>query len=165
MTTTAPVAASTPGTTVPEGTPVVARTRGRRRTAPIWLAVVATSLPMFMATLDNLVMTSALPVIRTDLAATVDDLRWFVTAYTCAFATCMLPAATLGDRWGRRRVMLGGLTLFTVASIASALSLSPGALIAARAFQGVGAAAVMPLSLTLLAAAVPTAMRPMAIGV
>ena len=132
---------------------------------PIWLAVVATSLPMFMATLDNLVMTSALPVIRTDLAASVDDLAWFVNAYTLAFATFMLPAATLGDRWGRRRVMLGGLALFTVASIASALSLSSGALIAARAVQGLGAAAVMPLSLTLLAAAVPVAMRPVAIGI
>jgi EmrB/QacA subfamily drug resistance transporter len=163
MTTTAP--ASPPAPVAPEAPAVVERTRGRRRTAPIWLALVATSLPMFMATLDNLVMTSALPVIRTDLAATVDDLAWFVNAYTLAFATFMLPAATLGDRWGRRRVMLGGLTLFTVASIASALSTTPGALIAARAFQGLGAAAVMPLSLTLLAAAVPVAMRPMAIGI
>ena len=141
------------------------RRRVSTRRAPIWLAVVATSLPMFMATLDNLVMTSALPVIHTDLAASVDDLAWFVNAYTLAFATFMLPAATLGDRWGRRRVMLGGLTLFTVASIASALSLSSGALIAARAVQGLGAAAVMPLSLTLLAAAVPVAMRPVAIGI
>ena len=141
------------------------RRRGPARTVPIWLAVLATSLPMFMATLDNLVMTSALPVIRTDLAASVDDLAWFVNAYTLAFATFMLPAATLGDRWGRRRVMLGGLTLFTLASIASALSLSSGALIAARAVQGLGAAAVMPLSLTLLAAAVPVAMRPVAIGI
>jgi EmrB/QacA subfamily drug resistance transporter len=120
---------------------------------------------MFMATLDNLVMTSALPVIRIHLGASVDDLAWFVNAYTLAFASFMLPAATLGDRWGRRRVMLGGLTLFTVASIASALSTSPGALIAARAFQGLGAAAVMPLSLTLLAASVPAKMRPMAIGI
>jgi EmrB/QacA subfamily drug resistance transporter len=161
---TAPVASPTVPI-APESTEVLPRTRGWRRTAPLWLAVLATSLPMFMATLDNLVMTSALPVIRTDLVASVDDLAWFVNAYTLAFATFMLPAATLGDRWGRRRVMLGGLTLFTVASIASALSLSPGALIAARAFQGIGAAAVMPLSLTLLAAAVPTAMRPLAIGI
>ena len=162
MTTTTPVAAPPPVPVAPEPT---ARTRGRRRTAPIWLAVLATSLPMFMATLDNLVMTSALPVIQRDLAASVDELAWFVNAYTLAFATFMLPAATLGDRWGRRRVMLAGLTLFTVASIASALSSSPGALIAARAVQGLGAAAVMPLSLTLLAAAVPAAMRPLAIGI
>ncbi len=132
---------------------------------PIWLAVLATSVPMFMATLDNLVMTSALPVIRADLGATVDQLAWFVNAYTLAFATFMLPAATLGDRYGRRRVMLVGLGVFTLASIASALSTSSEVLIAARAVQGFGAAAVMPLSLTLLAASVPERLRPMAIGI
>jgi EmrB/QacA subfamily drug resistance transporter len=132
---------------------------------PIWLAVLATSLPMFMATLDNLVMTSALPVVGRDLAASVDELAWFVNAYTLSFATFMLPAATLGDRWGRRRVMLAGLWLFTAASIGAALSTSTAALIAARTLQGLGAAAVMPLSLALLAAAVPAAMRPVAIGI
>lgn len=137
----------------------------RRRSRPVWLAVVATSLPMFMATLDNLVMTTALPVVRADLGATVGQLSWFVNAYTLAFATFMLPAATLGDRIGRRRMMLLGIGVFTAASVASALSQSAGALIAARAVQGVGAAAIMPLSLTLLAAAVPASRRPMAIGV
>lgn len=135
------------------------------RRVPVWVAVLATSLPMFMATLDNLVMTSALPVVGRDLAASVDDLAWFVNAYTLAFATFMLPAATLGDRWGRRRVMLAGLALFTVASVGAALSTSTGALITARAVQGLGAAAIMPLSLALLAAAVPAAMRPVAIGI
>src|SRR3954453_23052791 len=96
------------GVTAP--VPAPPRTRGRARSVPIWLAVLATSLPMFMATLDNLVMTSALPVIQRNLAASVDDLAWFVNAYTLAFATFMLPAATLGDRWGRRRLMIGGLT-------------------------------------------------------
>ena len=123
-----------------------------RRSVPVWLAVLAASLPMFMATLDNLVMTTALPVVQRDLHASVSDLAWFVNAYTLAFATFMLPAATLGDRLGRKRVMVAGLTLFTLASIGSALSTSSGALITARAFQGLGAAAVMPLSLTLLAA-------------
>src|SRR3954453_22000860 len=136
-----------------------------RRHVPIWLAVLAVSLPMFMATLDNLVMTSALPVIHADLGASVDQLAWFVNAYTLAFATFMLPAATLGDRLGRRRVMLAGLTIFTIASIASALSTSAGTLIAARAVQGLGAAAVMPLSLALLAGSVPERMRPAAIGI
>jgi EmrB/QacA subfamily drug resistance transporter len=129
------------------------------------LALLAASLPMFMATLDNLVMTNALPVIRTDLAASVEQLQWFVNAYTLSFATLMLTAATLGDRWGRRRVFVGGITLFALASIASALSTTPEALIVARAVQGVGGAAVMPLSLTLLASAVPPARRAMAIGV
>ena len=136
-----------------------------RRRVPLWIAILATSLPMFMATLDNLVLTSALPVIRADLGSSVDQLAWFLNAYTLTFATFMLPAATLGDRIGRKRVMLGGIALFTVASIASALSTSSEALIVARAFQGLGAAAVMPLSLTLLAAAVPPAMRAAAIGI
>ena len=137
----------------------------RPRRSPVWLAIVAASLPMFMATLDNLVMTSALPVIQPDLGSTVSQLSWFMNAYTLTFATFMLPAATLGDRLGRRRMMLAGITVFTLASIASALSTSSEALIAARAFQGLGAAAIMPLSLTLLAASVPAAMRPLAIGI
>jgi EmrB/QacA subfamily drug resistance transporter len=136
---------------------------GRR--VPIWLAVVAASLPMFMATLDNLVMTSALPVIQADLGSTVSQLSWFMNAYTLAFATFMLPAATLGDRLGRRRVMIAGLSVFTLASIASALSTTSEALIVARAVQGLGAAAIMPLSLTLLASAVPQRMRAAAIGI
>src|SRR3954470_10609212 len=135
-------------------------TAPRSRRVPVWLAVVAASVPMFMATLDNLVMTSALPVVRADLGSTVGQLSWFVNAYTLAFATFMLPAATLGDRLGRRRGMLAGLTVFTIASIASALSTSAATLIAARAVQGLGAAAVMPLSLALLAASVPERLRP-----
>jgi EmrB/QacA subfamily drug resistance transporter len=135
------------------------------RRVPLWVAIVATSLPMFMATLDNLVMTSALPVIRTDLGSSVGQLSWFMNAYTLSFATFMLTAATLGDRLGRRRIMLAGISLFTVASIASALSTTSGALIASRAVQGLGAAAIMPLSLTLLAAAVPPRMRAAAIGI
>ncbi len=137
----------------------------RTRRVPVWLAVLAASLPMFMATLDNLVMTSALPVIQADLGSTVSELSWFMNAYTLAFATFMLPAATLGDRLGRRRVMVAGLTLFTLASIASALSTTSEALIAARAVQGLGAAAIMPLSLTLLASAVPASKRALAIGI
>ena len=136
-----------------------------RRRVPLWLAILATSLPMFMATLDNLVLTSALPVIQGDLGSSTGQLAWFLNAYTLVFATFMLPAATLGDRIGRRKVMLAGITLFTAASIAAALSTSSEALIVARAVQGLGAAAVMPLSLTLLAAAVPAAMRSAAIGI
>ncbi len=142
-----------------------AGTRPRWTAAPLWLTLLATSLPMFMATLDNLVMTSALPVIRADLGASVTQLQWFVNSYTLVFATFMLPAATLGDRLGRRRVMVAGVALFTLGSVGSALSVSPAMLIAARAVQGLGAAAIMPLSLTLLAAAVPPARRAAAIGI
>jgi EmrB/QacA subfamily drug resistance transporter len=151
--------------TLVEAAAPAAAPRAAGRRVPVWLAVVAASLPMFMATLDNLVMTTALPVIRADLGSTVGQLSWFLNAYTLAFATFMLPAATLGDRLGRRRVMVAGLTLFTLASIASALSASSEALIAARAVQGLGAAAIMPLSLTLLASSVPPAMRAVAIGI
>jgi EmrB/QacA subfamily drug resistance transporter len=161
MTTTTPPSTLTVVPPRPPADPGDARPTGRR----LALALLAASLPMFMATLDNLVMTNALPVIRTDLGASVTQLQWFVNAYTLSFATLMLSAATLGDRWGRRRVFVGGITLFALASIASALSTTPEALIMARAVQGIGGAAVMPLSLTLLAAAVPPARRAMAIGV
>jgi EmrB/QacA subfamily drug resistance transporter len=120
---------------------------------------------MFMATLDNLVMINALPVIRADLHASVDELAWFINAYTLAFAAFMLPASTLGDRYGRRRVMMAGLAVFTAASAGSALSASPAMLIATRAIQGLGAATVMPLSLTLLAAGVPGRLRSAVIGI
>ena len=139
--------------------------RRSRRAVPVGLALAAASLPMFMSTLDNLVMTSALPVIQRALFASVEQLQWMMNSYTLAFATLMLPAATLGDRWGRRRVFLVGIAVFTLASMGSALSTTTGALIAARAVQGAGAAAIMPLSLTLLAGAVPASRRAMAIGV
>jgi len=145
--------------------PPVLASRTSRRAVPVALALVAASLPMFMSTLDNLVMTSALPVIQHALSASVEQLQWMMNSYTLAFATLMLPAATLGDRWGRRQVFLIGIAVFTLASIGSALSTTTGALIASRAMQGVGAAAIMPLSLTLLAAAVPASRRAMAIGV
>jgi EmrB/QacA subfamily drug resistance transporter len=138
----------------------------RRRTGvPLWVAIVATSLPMFLATLDNLVMTTALPVIQRDLGASVEQLAWFLNAYTLAFAAFMLPAATLGDRLGRRRVMLAGIVVFTVASVGAALSTTSEWLVVARAIQGLGAAAIMPLSLALLAGAVPERMRAVAIGI
>ncbi len=161
MSTTLDVRADAPDTTAVAGD----GGRATARRVPVWLAVVAASLPMFMATLDNLVMTSALPVIRADLGSSVNQLSWFMNAYTLVFATFMLPAATLGDRLGRRRVMIAGVLVFTLASIASALSTSSEALIAARAVQGLGAAAIMPLSLTLLASSVPERMRAVAIGV
>jgi EmrB/QacA subfamily drug resistance transporter len=135
------------------------------RRVPLWLAIIAASLPMFMATLDNLVVTSALPVIARDLSASIEDLQWVVNAYTLTFATMMLMAVALGDRLGRRRIFLAGVVVFTVASALSALATEPWMLIAARAVQGVGAAALMPLSLTLLAGTVSERLRPAAIGI
>jgi EmrB/QacA subfamily drug resistance transporter len=136
-----------------------------RRHIPTWLAIVAASIPMFMASLDNLVMTNALPVIHRDLGASVEELQWFVNAYTLSFATFILLAVALGDRFGRRTVFAIGITIFTLASIAAGFSTTPGELIAARAVQGVGGAALLPLSLTLLAGSVAPRLRPLAIGI
>ncbi|WP_127792015.1 DHA2 family efflux MFS transporter permease subunit [Agromyces sp. LHK192] len=135
------------------------------RRIPVWLAVVAASLPMFMATLDNLVITNALPAMRADLGASIEELQWYVNAFTLAFASFILAAAALGDRIGRRTVFLGGIAVFTVASALVALSTESWMVIASRAIQGVGAAGIMPLSLTLLAGAVPARLRPAAIGI
>ena len=136
-----------------------------RRARPFALVVAAASLPMFMATLDNLVMTNALPVLHRDMGASVEELQWFVNAYTLAFAGAILVASALGDRFGRRTVFAIGIALFGAGSVFAALSTDPGQLIAARAAQGLGAAGVMPLSLALLSGAVPPARRPLAIGI
>ncbi len=129
------------------------------------LVLAAVGIPTFMVTLDNLVVTNALPVIKSELGASLSDLQWFVNAYTLAFAALLLTAAGIGDRLGRRRVFLAGITLFTLASAACALATEPWMLIGSRAIQGIGAAAVMPLSLTLLAGAVPANQRSAAIGI
>ncbi|NEA36563.1 DHA2 family efflux MFS transporter permease subunit [Streptomyces sp. SID13031] len=134
-----------------------------RRSLATVLAVVG--IPMFMVTLDNLVVTNALPVIKTELGASLTDLQWFINAYTLSFAALLLTASAIGDRLGRRRIFLAGIALFTLASAACALATESWMLIGARAIQGVGAAAVMPLSLTLLAAAVPARQRSAAIGI
>lgn len=136
-----------------------------KRPIPLWLAIIAASLPLFMATLDNLVVTNALPVIHEKIGASVEELQWVVNAYSLSFATFMLLAVGLGDRFGRRRIFLIGLTIFTLASAGAALSSDPSQLIAFRALQGLGSAAIMPLSLTLLAGSVSTALRPLAIGI
>ncbi|HWU46986.1 MAG TPA: MFS transporter [Humibacter sp.] len=140
-------------------------TSSTTRRVPIWLAVFAASLPMFMATLDNLVVTNALPAISTNIHASIDELQWIVNAYTLSFATFMLMAVALGDRFGRRTLFVAGITVFTLASAASALATQPWMLIGARAVQGLGAAALMPLSLTLLVGTVSERMRPAAIGI
>ncbi|WP_330298059.1 DHA2 family efflux MFS transporter permease subunit [Streptomyces sp. NBC_00503] len=130
----------------------------------IW-ALVITGAAGFMAALDNLVVTTALPVIRADLGGKLEDLEWTVNAYTLTFAVLLMFGAALGDRFGRRRLFIAGMVVFTGASAAAALSPGINELIAARAVQGVGAAVMMPLSLTLLTVAVPAARRGMALGI
>src|SRR5581483_6042087 len=123
-----------------------------------------TSVALFMVTLDNLVVSTALPVIRRDLHATLSQLEWTVNAYTLTFAVLLLTGAALGDRFGRRRLFTIGLGVFTLGSVAAALAPSANALDAARAFQGVGGAIVTPLTLTILSAAVPKEKRGLALG-
>ncbi|MFI6467655.1 DHA2 family efflux MFS transporter permease subunit [Streptomyces sp. NPDC050528] len=135
-----------------------------RRGGAVW-ALVITSVAGFMAALDNLVVTTALPSIRKDLGGALDDLEWTVSAYTLTFAVLLMFGAALGDRFGRRRLFLVGISVFTVASAAAAMAPGIDSLIAARAVQGVGAAIMMPLTLTLLTAAVPVAKRGMAFGI
>ena len=114
------------------------------------LALAVTGAALFMVVLDNLGVTTALPSIRTDLGASVEQLGWFVNAYTLTFAVLLLPGAALGDRFGRRRVFELGLALFTVASAAAALAPGSGELVAARAFQGLGASGIMAVNSALL---------------
>ena len=133
----------------------------KRRTA--WTFAV-TSAALFMASLDNLVVTTALPSIRDHLHASLQGLQWTVNAYTLTFAVLLLTGATLGERYGRRRMFVVGLALFTAGSAAAALAPGIGALVAARAIQGVGAAIVIPLTLTLLSAAVSPQRRGLALG-
>jgi EmrB/QacA subfamily drug resistance transporter len=129
----------------------------------MWTFVIV-SVAVFMATLDNLVVTTALPVIRKDLHASIESLEWTVNAYTLTFAVLLLTGAALGDRFGRRRMLAVGLIIFTGASAAAALAPTAGALIAARAVQGAGGAIIMPLTLTILSAAVPAQKRGAYIG-
>ncbi|MFE7354090.1 MFS transporter [Streptomyces sp. NPDC057543] len=134
------------------------------RSGAVW-ALVITSVAGFMAGLDNLVVTTALPSIRESLGGELAELEWTVNAYTLTFAVLLMLGAALGDRFGRRRLFLTGLTVFTGASAAAALSPGINELIAFRAVQGVGAAIMMPLTLTLLTAAVPPARRGAALGI
>ena len=127
------------------------------------LAIV--SIALFMTTLDNLVVSTALPSIRASLGASIESLEWTVNAYTLSFAVLLLTGAALGDRFGRRRMFVIGVGAFTVSSAAAALAPSTTALVAARALQGAGAALVLPLTLTLLSEAVDESKRGLALGI
>jgi EmrB/QacA subfamily drug resistance transporter len=127
------------------------------------LAIV--SVGLFMVVLDNLVVSVALPSIHRDLGASIQSLEWTVNAYTLSYAVLLLTGAALGDRLGRKRMFMAGISLFTLSSAAAALAPSIGLLIVARATQGAGAAIATPLTLTLLADAFPPDRRGVALGV
>ena len=128
-----------------------------------WTLVLA-GLATFMTALDTLVVTTALPVLRVDLHSSLSGLEWTVNGYNLAFACLLLTGAALGDRFGRRRMFTIGLSVFTLASAASALSPSLQALVISRVLQGAGAAIVTPLTLTLISEAFPAEKRATAIG-
>ena len=134
-----------------------------QRSTTIWTFAI-TSIALFMVSLDNLVVSTAIPVIRTDLNASLESLSWTVNAYTLTFAVLLLTGAALGDRFGRRRMFAIGVGIFTLASVGAALAPSVEVLNIARAVQGLGGAIVMPLTLTILSAAVPPAKRGLALG-
>src|SRR5205814_608591 len=141
----------------------VVMTHNRNRATTLWTLAI-TSVALFMVSLDNLVVTTALPVIKRDLGASLSGLEWTVNAYTLTFAVLLLTGAALGDRFGRKRMFSIGLAVFTLGSAAAALAPTTGALIVSRALQGVGGAIVTPLTLTILSAAVSPERRGLALG-
>src|SRR5579863_1695080 len=130
----------------------------------IWTLLIV-SVGLFMVVLDNLIVSVALPSIHRQLGASLSSLEWTVNAYVLAYAVLLLTGAALGDRFGRKRMFIAGIILFTAASAGSALAPTMGVLIATRAAQGIGAAIVTPLTLTLLADSFPAESRGLALGV
>ncbi|MFL5758407.1 MAG: MFS transporter [Thermomicrobiales bacterium] len=130
-----------------------------------WFTLAAACFGLFMAILDNLVVNVALPTISRDLDAKATQLQWIVSAYTLVFASLQITAGGLGDRFGRKRFFMIGLVIFTATSFMAALSQNIEMLLIARALQGVGAAFIMPLSLSLISAAFPPEERSRAIGI
>src|SRR5262245_11428527 len=114
-----------------------------------WTLVLA-SIGTFITSLDIVAVSTALPSLRADIGASLSDLEWTINAYNLAFACLMLTGAALGDRFGRRRMYVVGLGVFTAASAACALSTSADALILARIAQGTGAAILLPLTVSLI---------------
>jgi EmrB/QacA subfamily drug resistance transporter len=131
---------------------------------PGWTLALA-AFGTFITALDVVVVSTALPTLRTHLHASLADLEWTINAYNLVFSCFMLTAAALGDRFGRKRMYLIGLTVFTLSSAAAALSTTTGGLISARCVQGLGAAVILPLTLTLVTDVFPAGKRAMVFGV
>uniref|UniRef100_A0A5Q5CCI1 Major facilitator superfamily MFS_1 n=1 Tax=Mycobacterium sp. (strain JLS) TaxID=164757 RepID=A0A5Q5CCI1_MYCSJ len=130
----------------------------------IWLLVIA-SVDVLMVISSMVALNAALPDIALQTSATQSQLTWIVDGYTLALACLLLPAGALGDRYGRRGALLVGLAIFAVASLAPVLFDSPMQIIIARAVAGVGAALIMPATLSLLTAAFPKSERNKAVGI
>jgi EmrB/QacA subfamily drug resistance transporter len=135
-----------------------------RPVRPGWVLVLVV-VAAFLTSLDVMVVVTALPTMRIRLNASLSDLEWTINAYNLAFACLMLTGSALGDRFGRVRIYVFGLALFTLASAMAALATTVGVLIVARVLQGIGASVAIPVSLTLLSDAFPPQKRGMAMGV
>jgi EmrB/QacA subfamily drug resistance transporter len=130
-----------------------------------WWTLVAVAFGLFMIMLDNTVVNVALPSIERDLKVSIDSLEWIVTAYALVFAALLITGGKLGDLYGRRRIFVVGLVVFTGSSLACGFAPSAGFLIGARAVQGVGAALMSPASLSIITATFPPRQRGQAIGI
>ena len=130
-----------------------------------WWTLMAACFALFMAILDNLVVNVALPTLSRDLNASTTQLQWIVSAYILVFASLQITAGGLGDRLGRKRWFLIGIVLFTATSLLAAFAQNVETLIAARALQGLGAAFILPLSLSLISEAFPPEERGRALGI
>ncbi len=130
----------------------------------IW-TLALTSVAFFMVALDALVVITALPAIHHDIGGSISTLEWTVNAFTLTYAAGIITAAALGDRFGRRLIFVTGLAVFTLSSSACAIAPSAELLIAARAVQGLGAAMVMPVSLTILTTAFSAERRGAIVGI
>jgi DHA2 family multidrug resistance protein-like MFS transporter len=130
-----------------------------------WWALGAVAACVLVVGLDLTVLNLALPTLARDLGASTGDLQWFASAYSLVLAAALLPAGVLGDRFGRKKVLLAALVIFGASSAACAYAGSSGALIVARAFLGLGAAAILPLSLSILPVFFTAEERPKALTV
>src|SRR6478672_4074798 len=137
---------------------IIEMSRRERRT------IAVTGAALFMVVLDNLIVASTLPAIERSLGASLESLEWVLDAYILAFGVLMLSAAAMGERYGRRRVFVVGVILFTASSAAGALAPNVETLIAARALEGIGGAIITPLSLTLLTTSFSVERRSAALG-
>ncbi len=129
-----------------------------------WILAIA-SLASVMVAIDGTVVTTALSTIHRDLRASLTSLEWTVNAYVLTFAVLLLTGSALGERFGRRRMFVTGLAIFTLSSAACAMSTNVAALITARTVQGAGAAMILPLAMTQLTAAFPADRRGRALGI
>src|SRR6266481_26682 len=130
-----------------------------------WWTLVAVSFGLFMIMLDNTVVNVALPSIERDLHISIAQLEWIVTAYALTFAALLITGGKLGDMFGRRRMFIVGLVVFTLSSLACGFAPNAGFLIGARAVQGIGAALMNPATLAIITATFPPKQRGQAIGI